>query len=400
MDSLFENEINKYVHKIDSIFESSNFVMYALKSIQKQQAETIKNTYKEEILDEVDGDEYQEIKLKIPYDKLSGFMRHIKRMEQFKIGNEIFPKSFVVMLVSLFDAYVGCLIRTIFCIKPEILNASEKAMTYGDLLQYPSIDDAKEYIIEKEIEDVLRRSHEDQFRWLENKLKINLNKELPSWPDFIEITERRNLFVHVDGNVSSQYINVCKKHSVKFEKDYKVGESLTVSKDYLKKSYNVLLEIGVKLGHVLWRKLKEDEIKIADSNMNLVCYELLVNNKYDLALELLKFATEIIKKHSSEEMRLTLIVNKAQAYKWLGDNEAVNNIVTSIDWSAYSDLFKLAYNVLIDNYSMASEIMLKIGNSKEISKLDYKEWPLFKEFRKTKEFMDAYEKIFSEKLNI
>jgi len=117
-------------------------------------------------------------------------------------------------------------------------------------------------------------------------------------------------------------------------------------------------------------------------------------------LELLKFATEIIKKHSSEEMRLTLIVNKAQAYKWLGDNEAVNNIVTSIDWSAYSDLFKLAYNVLIDNYSMASEIMLKIGNSKEISKLDYKEWPLFKEFRKTKEFMDAYEKIFSEKLNI
>ena len=61
-------------------------------------------------------------------------------------------------------------VRKIFLIKPELLNSSEKNLTFSKLAEYNSIEEAKEYIIEKEIETVLRDSHSNQFKWLESKL--------------------------------------------------------------------------------------------------------------------------------------------------------------------------------------------------------------------------------------
>lgn len=106
-------------------------------------------------------------------------------------------------LISQFDAYFGNIIKTIYYKKPEILSTSEKSIKYSEIIKINSIDELKEYIIEQEIEAVLRKSHNDQFKWLENKLNMKLRQGLNCWPTFIESTERRNLFVHCDGCVSS-----------------------------------------------------------------------------------------------------------------------------------------------------------------------------------------------------
>src|SRR2546423_10410038 len=44
-----------------------------------------------------------------------------------------------------------------------------------------------------------------------------LRKDLPIWPVFVEVTERRNLFAHCSGKVSAQYLTVCDNHGVKFD---------------------------------------------------------------------------------------------------------------------------------------------------------------------------------------
>lgn len=110
-------------------------------------------------------------------------------------------------------------------------------------------------IIEKEVETVLRNSHVEQFDWLESKFGIPLRKGLDSWPTFVETTERRNLLVHTGGIVSSQYIKNCKEHKVAFGNDLKPGSELHVDAEYVAKAYFCIFEIGVKLAHVLWRKL-------------------------------------------------------------------------------------------------------------------------------------------------
>jgi len=117
-------------------------------------------------------------------------------------------------LVHKYDAYLGRLLRVAFYIRPEILAASDKTLTYTDLASFKSLSAARESLIEREVESVIRDSHIDHFNWMEKRFDLPLRKDLEVWPKFVEITERRNLFVHCDGIVSSQYLSVCKAHGV------------------------------------------------------------------------------------------------------------------------------------------------------------------------------------------
>lgn len=67
---------------------------------------------------------------------------------------------------------LGSLIKEIFRIKPEILNGSEKNLTYKNLIRFDSLNAARDFIIENEVESVLRESHSEQFNWLEKKLSM------------------------------------------------------------------------------------------------------------------------------------------------------------------------------------------------------------------------------------
>lgn len=40
------------------------------------------------------------------------------------------------------------------------------------------------------------------------------------------------------------------------------------------------------------------------------------------------------------------IINRAQAYKWLGNQEGANRILNSEDWSACNNEFQLARSIL------------------------------------------------------
>jgi hypothetical protein len=95
---------------------------------------------------------------------------------------------------------------------------------------------------------------------------------------------RRNLFVHTDGRVSSQYLRVCGSNNVQIQDGLVIGKQLAATPEYLKQAYICLSEIGVKLAHVLWRKLRPDEIQEADKTLNQICYDYLVDEEYEIAL--------------------------------------------------------------------------------------------------------------------
>jgi hypothetical protein len=150
------------------------------------------------------------------------------------------------------------------------------------------------------------------------------------------------------------------------------------------------------LAQVLWRKLEPEKMAGADASLNRVCYELLVEGRYRLARVLLDFGTETLKKHSSEESRLLLVVNRAQAYKWTGEDEKSKTILAAEDWSATSMKFKLALAVLRDDHEVVLQLMSQIGSDGEMNKHFYREWPLFREIRKSKEFGAKFEEVFGE----
>ena len=206
--------------------------------------------------------------------------------------------------------------------------------------------------------------------------------------------------MHTNGVVSRQYLEVCGRSSCQLPADVSLGQALPLAREYFEAAYECLFEIGVKLGQVLWRKVQPAEIEKADENLITVTYNLISEGRYQQARVLLDFATGILPRHSKEFHRLTMVVNRAQTYKWTGDEAECKEILDSEDWSATSLRFQLAHAVLRNDFRKASKVMRLMGkNGEDLDKHAFREWPLFKELRKSPEFACLFEEIFGEPLN-
>lgn len=314
------------------------------------------------------------------------------------LASKIIPESLFVSLISQYDAFLTRILRAIFEIKPDVLNGSERNLTFSQLVDMETIHNAREFIIDKEIDTILRKSHSDQFEYLERLIGINLRENLPIWQTFIEITERRNLFVHCDGFVSNQYLKNCELAKCDIN-NVKVGDRLGVEPKYFSSAYKCLYEIATKLTHTIWRKFIISDLRDADRELNDVCFRLINTHSFELADILLEFGCNQ-KKHFNGSLKNVFIINRALS-KYLQKKEGeAKEILNKEDWSASSDDFKLAYAVLTDEFERVYEIMYKIGENGEVDKSDYKQWPLFNMIRKEEKFKETYKTIFKEEYTV
>jgi hypothetical protein len=143
--------------------------------------------------------------------------------------------------------------------------------------------------------------------------------------------------------------------------------------------------------------IEPTELQHADGYLNQVCYNLMKREEYGLAKRILSFATSL-PRHYSQESKLIFVVNTAIAYKWGGEPDKSKKLIEGSDWSACSDKFQLAVAALEDDFDKAAKIMRNIGSNGSVKKADYKDWPAFKDFRQSEQFLDAYKSIFGEYL--
>lgn len=330
----------------------------------------------------------------VSLEHVTRLLKLLRSFAEIGEGYELVRRGFLVNLVSQYDSFLGDLLRALFIAKPEVVNGSEKTLSFVQLQSFHSIEDARSFIAEKEIETILRENHLEQLEILERKFKLTLRKDLNILPKFIELTERRNIFTHADGVVSGQYLSVCRENNVSLER-IKLGDRLSMSPEYFDTAFETVFELGTKLGHVLWRKVIPSDLSDADASLNEICYTLIEDDKYQLAINILEFFLyHAGKRFSSERAKFVMRINLAQAYKWLGNDKKCVEIVKAQDWSASSRDFKLASAVLLEDYDRAAIIMNEIGQNGEVTKKNYDEWPLFSKFRKTSEFEAAYKEIF------
>lgn len=391
-----DRELHHFLENITSISDTLDITMQAIgQAFDKTKAQLIEFEKRNFIYQEENG----ETNVSIDVECYQTLIDLSKQLKTYGPALKTIPRSFVMALISQYDAFIGRLIKIILSKKPEMLNASDKSLSFAQLVEFGSVEDAKEFILEKEIETVIRKSHAEQFDWMERKFDIPLRKELAIWPDFIEVTERRNLFVHTDGVVSDQYLKVCREHNASID-GKKIGDELQVSPEYFDNAYNVIFEIAFKLAHVLWRKFMPDELEKADENLIAIGYDTLYDENYRLTATIFNFATQTLKKHYSEKNRRMMVVNQALAYKWNGNDKKAREIVAREDWSATSGKFRLAEAVILENYELAYEIMQEIGeNYNEVGLYNYRDWPLFKEIRRENKFLEVFEEIFGEPYN-
>lgn len=386
----------RFLRHLDSIKDTLPMTMLLIGPYQKKAHDKLVK-FMDENVEEIENEEGVK-SIAVKYEDSKVFDQLSKNSEISILASKIIPESLFVSLISQFDSFLNQLLRVLFEIRPEYINNSERNLTFSELIELNSIENAREFIIEKEVESVLRKSHSEHFDYLENKLNMPLRKNLPVWDKFIEITERRNLFVHCDGVVSSQYLKVCEKHNVDLS-DIKVNQRLSIEPEYFNKAYDCLFELAVKLTHTLWRKLLKEDLKNADRHLNDICFELLSNRQFGLADNLLKFACDQ-NNFFNDALKNVFVVNRALSMYLQNKPEDAKSIINQKDWSASSDDFKLAHLVLNESYDECYTLMKKIGKDGEVDKENYRTWPLFLKLRKEEKFKETYQEIFGEEYKV
>lgn len=332
--------------------------------------------------------------------KFRGDLRkHVYLIKYGNAAQTIVPQSLFVSLVSQYDAYLGDLLRLLYDINPKLLYNGQVGIK--DVLESESIAAVQKKIIDDKIETILRKSHDEQIEDIEKILSVSL-RQTDLWPDFIEITQRRNLFVHCQGVISAQYIQKCKKVGVNIAQ--KVGDKIELDDAYFRKAYFTILCYGIMLGQTICRVLLKDQKVESDLDCSListVIYAAIFDEHYEEAIKVSEYAMSSYVHHSSQKDIAYFVLNQAQAYKWMNRQDLCNKTLENFDFSAINDEFLLAKFALEDNMSDVEFLMRKIGDKGQIMTAEaYSTWPIFKKMRKNKTFQNIYKDIFGDSLEI
>jgi hypothetical protein len=172
-------------------------------------------------------------------------------------------------------------------IHPERYTASDRQISLQEILTKQSLEDVVKHVIEGEVNDLMRGTHTEQVQFVENNLGIKIIDHYERWADFVEIFERRNLAAHGNLIVSNIYVKKCKEARVADIPE--IGSALELNSEYLKKSVETLTEFGVLLIFTLWKKHFGKSDESAFAHVNSTCYDLIVNEQFNLAKNLLEF---------------------------------------------------------------------------------------------------------------
>lgn len=382
-DDIFTYQ-NSYLNNLTCIHEMTSLVAPILKSKDKERSKRIK-----ELVVNPDSDPKEPPKFKT-YDHVKEFLDHVYKIRRADL---MFRQGVITSIVSRFDEYIAQILKIAFMQNLNWLKSNEKKISYKEVLEMSSLDSFKLSLVEKEIDALMRDSHLAQIQFMDSKLKLGIESEFNKFKQFLEITERRNLFSHTGGCVSSIYIENMRKWEVPEDPKVKEGTLLSASNTYIAKAIDCFYELSVRITQAVARRLFINCYERADLILNNQGVDLLSQERYELAERIFQFALGIPDKMSSGgETKYYFIINLCIAEKCLGKD--YQKRLNSIDWSPFHPKYHFAINVLKDNYDVAKSLMYNQSVKESIDEQCYKDWPLLREFRKTEQFKSAFHELY------
>ena len=336
-----------------------------------------------------------QIKRKRTDQSIANEMRRLKGVAQ-RISRAyiMFRRQSIVLLVSRLDEFTASILKIVYRAFPDRLKDHDRSLRFNEFIDAKSIDEIQNRFIESEINALLRQSHLEQIGYIDKQFKIGLEQDFSLLPDFIEIAQRRHLFVHTGGVINRHYIDLCNKAKYKSDDKQNIGEELHVSEEYFKKAVKITYELGLRIGQGVTRRLFKGELDSIDTRLLEWGFDLLLEERWDLASIIFNFGLNIPDNFiSNEDSKKIYLMNQAIAYKWTDEEEKMRELIESVDWSASSARFLLVREVLYDRFDSAEKLMGRIGTD-EITEEDFQTWPAFRVFRGTEEFKRGYKKIF------
>lgn len=400
----------KYTHEIGAIAESTSLSNFAsMPVLIKELTERHKKASVGEAaiaelhicISGIDENGEEKIsKIEVPIYEYN----NIEKIREYQRHNDaaltILNETAIQQLVNAWEKLLGDLLSWYLQKNPDAA-ARDKTISFSEILQYHSFDEVRNKVIDKEVEDFLKRKDTtEQLNYMRDELKADLSTHFPLFPHLKEIVLRRHAIVHAGGVATGEYLRKARKIKGLNVEECPEGSPLKINAKYVTDSWNCIYAAGVILMHIVAKnvarinKSTESEAR-ADEFLLRSAFSNIENMQYDSAKLILEYANK--NRLSEDTSNLIAKVNLAQTYKWMGNEVACEKILSSTDWNACNSLFQLCVNALRDNYAEFVQLLPEVIRQKKITIKDVYEWPVFQLVRKAENFDEAVEAAFGEK---
>ena len=314
----------------------------------------------------------------------------IQTVRKLTRAESLFRRESIVSLVSRFDEFFGSLLRIVLQRNPEWLKTNNKTLTYKELIELKSVEKAITGVIEKEVDELMRGSKEEQIDYIDSKLKLGIRENFNHLPELLETAERRNLFAHTGGRVSQQFLDKCGKFKFQLSEETKIGKLIAIDDDYFNRSFERFFEAGLRISQAVYRRLFPEELDAADKALNHLAIKFLNSGDWYIADVICDYYANIPEalRTSNLQYYYFALINRAIAQKGLARN--FEKGLQGVHWDSFHPKYKLAVSVLRDNFEEAGKLMRNQAVIEEVTEHGFRTWPLFRDFRESAEFKSAY----------
>lgn len=299
-----------------------------------------------------------------------------------KEQTEILRQGVLVLVISYFEVLLSQLIQTYYLQFPMSLS-SDKSLSLAEIRNLGGLKEAEQYLIETEADTVIRKKTKEQLDYFRTRLFIDLAPVEPHLEDLVEISQRRNVVVHNNGEANKLYIsNISKELVARYQ--IKEGQKLIPSGDYIDSAVSTIFVVGNYLIQACWRKWFKDMIDMANSTVATVVFDELDKNRYAQVLKHYRTVNSLDGLDDSTS-RL-MLVNCCIALKNLGEVNEMNSLLDSTDWSSCTPDFLAALHLLKSEYDVFIFYLEKALKSGDFEKDHIDSWPLFRLAKKHRKF--------------
>lgn len=289
---------------------------------------------------------------------------------------KLISEKVITGAIQIFEKYFERLLWRLITIKPEAY-LHDKVISYDKLIS-SDLQKLKNQLIGSEVEKLMHGVSETISKI--NKIhKLHLENFQDLWDSYIEMDLHRNIIVHNNGKVNKDYLDAVPNKY----KNVKIGEQIKCDRKIIEQKTNNLIKFGYLLFYLLGES--SNELTVLEDT----AFDFLQKEQWELA----EFAYELLEKTklTTHANKLNYVINKLNSKKHIYGLETVRKEIEDLDISGMQQLYEIAKNLLLENNDKVTEELEKCYPDTYNSYLICT-WPIFIEYRKTKEYKDFQEK--------
>ncbi|MFB7159562.1 hypothetical protein [Lysinibacillus sp. NPDC056232] len=362
-------ELLSDVLQLSKNFSEGNFDIQIINETNEKFADKGVNIFAREVEDK----ETREVAFKITNSQMEREIGEIMRIvDLITRQKELLYRNSLTSLMIYFENLISNIIKMRLFKFPNAFNPNEKSIKYRDLMDFESLDEALEHLIEIEVIDIMYGGFKSWISYL-NKAGVN-TKKIDLFTEVInEAYSRRNLFVHNDGVINNVYLNkVSKEYSQKVTK----GQRLSISEDYLNKAVHNVKIFGVILLLEAWKVFNKDGEDDANDYIFKQAFESMQEQDWEFAKFIYEFLLAEADTHAD---KIITQMNIWLCEKELGNFEEIKKSIRNCDVSGLQTYFQLVKLSLLENSDEFFRILDRDPDSLDIEEL--REWPILKYMR-------------------